>query len=108
VWVFITFILFLIPRLSSDQILWRISLPRRMVWTSDVAAGILEAAGLMETDVGDVPAFGTSTIKPPLVVTSITNINWPSISTGENFFNKALANGNLESGDEVPSMASMP
>ena len=68
----------------------------------DLAAEILEAAGLTEADVDDVPTFGASTLKPPPVVTSTANINWPSVSTGENFFDKALANGNLEGGDDVP------
>ena len=68
----------------------------------ELAAEILEAAGLTEADVDDVPTFGVSTLKPPPVVTSTTNTNWPSVSTGENFFDKALANGNLEGGDDVP------
>ena len=68
----------------------------------EIAAEILEAAGLTEADVDDVPAFGVSTLKPPTVITSTTNINWPSVSAGENFFDKALANGNLEGGDDVP------
>ena len=68
----------------------------------ELAVEILEAAGLTEADVDDVPTFGASTLKPPPVVTSTTNINWPSVSTGENFFDKALANGNLEGGDDVP------
>ena len=67
----------------------------------DVAAEILEAAGLTEADVDDVPTFGASTLRPPPVVTSTTNINWPSVSSGENFFDKALANGTLED-DGVP------
>lgn len=65
----------------------------------DLAAEILEAAGLTEADIEDVPAFGASTIKPPPVITTTTNINWPSLSTGENFFDKALANGGLEGGE---------
>ena len=68
----------------------------------DILAGeILEAAGLTEADVDDVPSFGTSTLKAPRVITATTNINWPSVSTGENFFDKALANGSLE-GSNVP------
>lgn len=70
----------------------------------DVALEILEAAGLTEADVDDVPTFGASTLKPPQVVTSTTNLNWPSISTGESFFDRALANGGLENGPEVPYM----
>jgi coatomer protein complex subunit alpha (xenin) len=67
----------------------------------DIAAEILEAAGLTEADVDDVPTFGASTLKPPPIVTPTTNINWPSVSASENFFDKALANGSLES-DDVP------
>lgn len=66
----------------------------------DLAAEILEAAGLSESDVDDVPSFGKTSLKPPPVVTSTTNINWPAVSAGENFFDKALANGNLEGGDD--------
>lgn len=68
----------------------------------DLAADILEAAGLTESDVDDIPTFGASTLKPPPVVTSTTNLNWPSVSAGVNFFDQALANGNLEGGDDVP------
>jgi hypothetical protein len=41
----------------------------------ELAVEILEAAGLTEADVDDVPTFGVSTLKPPPVVTSTTNIN---------------------------------
>lgn len=67
----------------------------------DVALEILETAGLSEADVDDVPTYGTSTLKPPPVVTVTTDLNWPSISTGESFFDRALANGNLENGDST-------
>jgi coatomer protein complex subunit alpha (xenin) len=65
----------------------------------ELTGEILEAAGLTEADVDDVPSFGTSTLKPPPVITATTNINWPIVSAGENFFDKALANGSLEGGD---------
>ena len=64
------------------------------------AAEILEAAGLSEADVDDVPSFGQSTLKPPPIVTSTANLNWPSISTGESYWDRALANGTLDS--EIP------
>lgn len=67
----------------------------------ELAAEILEAAGLTEADVDDVPSFGRSTLKPPLVITSTANLNWPSLSTGESFFDKALANGGLEGSDDT-------
>ncbi|EMD35514.1 hypothetical protein CERSUDRAFT_116253 [Gelatoporia subvermispora B] len=66
----------------------------------DLAAEILEAAGLTEADVDDIPSYGTSTLKPPPVVTATTDLNWPSLSAGESFFDRALANGNLENGGE--------
>lgn len=67
----------------------------------DVALEILEVAGLTESDVDDVPSFGQSTLKPPSVVTSTTNLNWPALSTSESFFDRALANG-LEGGADIP------
>ncbi len=70
----------------------------------DVALEILETAGLTEADVDDVPSFGQSTLKPPAVVTPTVNLNWPTLSTGESFFDKALANGNLEGGDDIPHL----
>lgn len=66
----------------------------------DLAAEILEAAGLTEADVDDVPAFGASSLKPPPIITPTTDLIWPSVSTGENFFDRALANGSLEGGVE--------
>lgn len=66
------------------------------------AAEILEAAGLTEADVDDVPSFGQSTLEPPSIVTSTANLNWPSISIGENFWDRALANGNLDGDGDVP------
>lgn len=62
----------------------------------DLALEILEVAGLTEADIDDVPSFGTSTLKPPPVVNKTTDLNWPTISIGENYFEKALANGTLE------------
>ena len=66
----------------------------------DLAAEILEAAGLSESDIDDVPTYGTSTLRPPPVITSTADLIWPSLSTGESFFDKALANGVLEGGAE--------
>lgn len=68
----------------------------------DLAQEILDAAGLTEADVDDIPNFGTSTIKPPPVVTATGDFNWPSIKTGENFFDRAMANGHLEADRSVP------
>jgi len=60
---------------------------------------ILEVAGLSEADIDDVPSFGTSTLKPPLAINKTTDLNWPAINIGENFFEKALASGTLEGGE---------
>lgn len=65
----------------------------------ELALEILEVAGLTEADVDDVPTFAPSTLKPPSVVTKTSDLNWPTMSSNENFFDKALANGALEAGD---------
>ncbi|KAF7798456.1 hypothetical protein EIP86_009677 [Pleurotus ostreatoroseus] len=70
----------------------------------DVALEILEAAGLTEADVDDVPVYATSTLKPPPVITDTTNLNWPVVTTNDSFFDRALANGNLEGGADIPYM----
>lgn len=64
----------------------------------DLALEILEDAGLTESDVDDVPSFGLATLSPPRIINPTTNMNWPSIPGGESFFDRALANGNLEAG----------
>lgn len=64
----------------------------------EIAVEILEDAGLTEADVDDVPNFGRSTLKLPQVVTPTTKLNWPSVPGGASFFDRALANGNLEAG----------
>lgn len=66
----------------------------------EVAEEILEAAGLTEADIDDVPTFPPSSLKPLPIVTSTANLNWPSVSAGENFFDRVLADGNLEGGVE--------
>lgn len=68
----------------------------------DVALQILEAAGLTEGDVDDVPDYGPSTLRPPPVVTPIEGLVWPSLSAGDSFWDRALANGNLEDGAAAP------
>ena len=45
---------------------------------SDLATEIPEVAGLTEADVDDMPTFGASTLRPPTVVTSTTDLLWPS------------------------------
>ncbi|TFK34464.1 coatomer subunit alpha-2 [Crucibulum laeve] len=67
----------------------------------ELASEILEAAGLTQADADeDVPPYGPSTLKTPPVVTPSTDLIWPSIPQGENFFDRALANGQLEGGVE--------
>ena len=68
----------------------------------DLAAEILESAGLNESDIENLPIFGASSLKPPPVVTPTTDLNSPSISTSENFFDRALVNGRLENGPDGP------
>ncbi|KAF8512519.1 coatomer subunit alpha-2 [Hysterangium stoloniferum] len=63
---------------------------------TDLAQEILEEAGLTELDMEDVPNFGTSTLKTPPVVTATSQLVWPLLSLGENYFEKALLNGHLE------------
>lgn len=55
---------------------------------------------MSEADIDDVPVFPASNLKPPPIVTSTTGLNWPSVSTSENFFDHALADGKLEGGVE--------
>jgi coatomer protein complex subunit alpha (xenin) len=64
----------------------------------DLAAEILETAGLTEADVEDVPIFAASTLKPPPIITPTSEFLWPTISIGESFFDRALASGQLEGG----------
>jgi coatomer protein complex subunit alpha (xenin) len=69
---------------------------------SELADEILEDAGLTESDLDDVPTFDQSSLKPPPIITPTTNLNWPSLSKGDSFFDRALANGQLEGGSDAP------
>ena len=89
----------LIRRFFSDPLAY---LTAKTNGLDALAAEIIQAAGLTEADLEDVPKFGATKLKPPPIVTPTTNLNWPSISTDENFFDKALANGDLEGGDAEP------
>ncbi|KAL4072497.1 coatomer WD associated region-domain-containing protein [Scleroderma yunnanense] len=66
------------------------------------AAAILEAAGLTDADVDDIPSYGQSTLKPPPIITSTQNMNWPLIAGDESFWDRALANGHLDTDGEIP------
>ena len=69
---------------------------------TDLAQEILDGAGLTELDMEDVPTFGLSTLKAPPIITATPQLIWPSISTGENVFEKALVNGHIEGAGDVP------
>jgi len=62
----------------------------------DVALEILEGAGLTESDIDDIPNFGQAILKTPPVITPTANLIWPTVPGGESFFDRALANGNLD------------
>jgi coatomer subunit alpha len=55
---------------------------------------------LAEADVDDIPDFGRANLKTPLIVTPTVNLVWPTVPGGESFFDRALANGKLETGVE--------
>ncbi|CAK5274683.1 unnamed protein product [Mycena citricolor] len=59
----------------------------------DLALEILEAAGLTEADVDDVPDFGQSTLRTPSIVTQTGEMNWPVIAGPGSVFEKALQEG---------------
>ncbi|KAJ7877137.1 coatomer WD associated region-domain-containing protein [Mycena leptocephala] len=92
--------------LGRISVLWDVALYPLAYLTAktngldELAQEILESAGLTEADVDDVPSLGLSTLKPPSVVIATTDLNWPAVSTGQNFFDRALANGSLETGVE--------
>ncbi|KZT60918.1 Coatomer, alpha subunit [Calocera cornea HHB12733] len=64
----------------------------------DMANDILDAAGLTEADLEDVPTFATSTLKPPPVITMTEQLQWPSLGGADNFFERALVEGRLADG----------
>lgn len=90
-----------ISNLNSDPLAY---LTAQTNGLSDLATEILEEAGLTEADVDDVQNFGTSTLKPPPVVTAVTDLTWPTLGKAESFFDRALANGHLEADGDVPYM----
>lgn len=60
----------------------------------DLAAEVLEEAGMTEEDLPPTPkAAGSSSLSPPPVVVSQAETNWPTRNLGESFFDRALANG---------------
>ncbi|KDQ13419.1 hypothetical protein BOTBODRAFT_33724 [Botryobasidium botryosum FD-172 SS1] len=73
---------------------------------TELAGEILEDAGLDVADLEDVQTFKASDLKPPPIVTPTSALSWPSLSAGENFFDRALANGNLDNPDAAPYVGS--
>ncbi|KAI6013102.1 hypothetical protein BKA83DRAFT_14245 [Pisolithus microcarpus] len=67
----------------------------------DQAANILEAAGLTEADIDDAPSFSQSTPKPPPILTSTQNLNWPLVPGTESFWDRGLTNGHLDIDGEI-------
>jgi coatomer protein complex subunit alpha (xenin) len=61
----------------------------------DLAEEILQSVGLNEEDIEGLPPIAPAPLLPPPVVTSTAQLNWPSLSKGENFFEQAMANGGL-------------
>jgi coatomer protein complex subunit alpha (xenin) len=58
----------------------------------ELAEDILATAGLNEEDVAPLlPSIQPSTLRPPPVITSTSESNWPSIGVTESFFDRALA-----------------
>lgn len=55
-----------------------------------------------EATTSNLPTASTSTFAPPTVITPTGSLNWPVLSQGQNFFEKALVNGSLayEAGTE--------
>ncbi|EJD51205.1 coatomer subunit alpha-2 [Auricularia subglabra TFB-10046 SS5] len=62
----------------------------------DVAQEILDAAGLTQEDIQEVPSFPASTLGPPPAITPAGQLVWPAVPAAENFFEQALVNGGLE------------
>lgn len=59
---------------------------------NEAAESILENVGMTEEDV-PTRAFSRSTLGPPTLVTSSFQQDWPSTSSGENFFARTLTGG---------------
>jgi len=61
----------------------------------ELAEEILQSVGLNEEDIEGLPPIASTPLLPPPVVTPTGQLNWPSLSKGENFFEQAMANGGL-------------
>jgi len=72
----------------------------------DTALDILEEAGMTEDDLPPPPQnSGHSSLAPPPISYSQSEINWPIKNLGESFFDRALAHGGVDglAGDGVPN-----
>jgi hypothetical protein len=61
----------------------------------DLAAEILHQAGKTEADLEDLPPLRQSQLSIPPIITPTSGLNWPTVPTSENFFEKALVNGHI-------------
>ena len=61
----------------------------------ELAEEILQSVGLNEEDIEGLPPVASTPLLPPPIVTPTGQLNWPSLSKGENFFEQAMANGGL-------------
>jgi coatomer protein complex subunit alpha (xenin) len=61
----------------------------------DLATEILHQAGKTEADLEDLPPLRRSQLALPPIITSTSGLNWPTVPTSENFFEKALVNGHI-------------
>lgn len=61
----------------------------------DLATEILHQAGKTEADLEDLPPLCQSQLSIPPVITPTSGLNWPTVPTSENFFEKALVNGHI-------------
>ena len=63
----------------------------------DTALDILEEAGMTEDDLPPPPQnSGHSSLAPPPIAFSQSEVNWPKKNLGESFFDRALANGGAD------------
>jgi len=61
----------------------------------DLAAEILHQAGKTEADLEGLPPLHQSQLSIPQIITPTSSLNWPTVPTSENFFEKALVNGHI-------------
>ncbi|KAG0142374.1 hypothetical protein CROQUDRAFT_135608 [Cronartium quercuum f. sp. fusiforme G11] len=74
------------------------------------AQGILEEAGMSETDVADLPVPKADRLGLPNAITPTADYNWPFVGAQESFFDRALtqASGMDVDGEPVETQAADP